>query len=92
MKVRAQLSTPYYKLKKEKHESKKSGKTAAPSKESMDTVSPPLVDPVLVSVLELVDGQVLLQSPSLSAAAEKKKNTEKCPATKPAKSSTDKLM
>ena len=44
----AQLSTPSYKLKKEKQEAKSS----TPSREpSTDTLSPTLVDPALVSVV-----------------------------------------
>ena len=51
-----------YNLKKEKSESKKTDKTATPSKESLD----------IVSVVGVVDGQETLQSPGLSAPAEKK--------------------
>ena len=49
---KAQLSTPSYKLKKEKREAK----TSTPAKDS-DTLSPTLVDPALVSVVGVVDGQ-----------------------------------
>ena len=50
----AQLSTPSYKLKKEKREAESS----TPVKEqAADTLSPTLVDPVLVSVVGVVDGQ-----------------------------------
>ena len=70
----AQLSTPSYKLKKEKRDSKKTDKTATPIKEPKDTLSPSLVDPSLVSV---VDGQGTVQFPGLSAPAEKRKKVEK---------------
>ena len=62
-----QLSTPSYKLKKEKKEAKLS----TPSKEqAADTLSPTLVDPALVSVVGVVDGQ---STSGLSGPAEKKK-------------------
>ena len=61
---KAQLSTPSYKLKKEKKESKSS----TPAKTS-DTLSPTLVDPALVSVVGVVDGQT---TSGLSGPAEKK--------------------
>ena len=47
-----QLSTPSYKLKKEKRDAKSS----TPAKD-IDTLSPTLVDPALVSVVGVVDGQ-----------------------------------
>ena len=62
---KAQLSTPSYKLKKEKKEAKSS----TPAKAS-DTLSPTLVDPALVSVVGVVDGQT---TSGLSGPAEKKK-------------------
>ena len=65
---KAQLSTPSYKLKKEKKEAKSS----TPAKAS-DTLSPTLVDPALVSVVGVVDGQT---TSALSGPAEKKKKTE----------------
>ena len=65
---KAQLSTPSYKLKKEKKEAKSS----TPAKAS-DTLSPTLVDPALVSVVGVVDGQT---TSGLSGPAEKKKKTE----------------
>ena len=49
---RTRLSTPSYKLKKERKEAKSS----TPIKDS-DTLSPTLVDPALVSVVGVVDGQ-----------------------------------
>ena len=47
----AQLSTPSYQLKKEK---KKDSNLASPAQ---DTLSPTLIDPNLVSVVGVVDGQ-----------------------------------
>ena len=70
----AQLSTPSYKLKKEKREAR-----STPSKEpsAEDTLSPSLVDPSLVTVVGVVDGQSTSGSPALSAPPpEKKKKTE----------------
>ena len=61
---KAQLSTPSYKLKKEKKEAKSS----TPAK-ALDTLSPTLVDPALVSVVGVVDGQT---TSGLSGPAEKK--------------------
>ena len=92
---KSQFSTPSYKIKKEKRESKK---TATSSKEpsSVDSLSPTLVDPALVSVVGVVDGQGTVQSPGLSAPAEKRKKVQKDKAStlksvksteKPAKSS-----
>ena len=75
---KAQLSTPSYKLKKEKKEAKLS----TPAKAS-DTLSPTLVDPALVSVVGVVDGQT---TSGLSGPAEKKKKTE----SKKSSSSTSK--
>ena len=69
----AQLSTPSYKLKKEKQEAKSS----IPSREpSTDTLSPTLVDPALVSVVGVVDGQSTSRSPGLSAPPEKKRKSD----------------
>ena len=65
---KAQLSTPSYKLKKEKREAKSS----TPAKAS-DTLSPTLMDPALVSVVGVMDGQT---TSGLSGPAEKKKKTE----------------
>ena len=64
-----QLSTPSYKLKKEKREAKSSTPT-----KGIDTLSPTLVDPELVSVVGVVDGQ---SSSGLSGPAEKKKKLDK---------------
>ena len=73
---RTQLSTPSYKIKKEKWEAKS---TSTTSKEptASDTLSPILVDPAHVSVLGVVDGQGTVRLPGLSAPpAEKKKKVE----------------
>ena len=59
-----QLSTPLYKLKKEKRD----GKSSTPAKD-IDTLSPTLVDPALVLVVGVVDGQ---SSSGLSGLVEKK--------------------
>ena len=69
----AQLSTPSYKLKKEKREAR-----STPSKEpsTEDTLSPTLVDPALVSVVGVVDGQSTSRSPGLSAPPEKKRKSD----------------
>ena len=79
---KAQLSTPSYKLKKEKKEAKSS----TPAKAS-DTLSPTLVDPALVSVVGVVDGQTTsgLNGPAekKSKKAESKKSTT---SAKPARS------
>ena len=73
---KSQLSTPSYKIKKEKWDSKK---TAIPSKEptSSDTLSLTLVDLALVLVVGVVDCQDTVKSPILSAPAEKRKKVEK---------------
>ena len=81
----SKLFTPSNKLKKEKCEAKKSVKTAV-----MDTSSPSLVDPTLVLVVGVVDGQGTVQSPGFRVPPEKKKKVEKeVSAMKLAKSSTD---
>ena len=64
-----QLSTRSYKLKKEKRDAKSS----TPAKDT-DTVSPTLVDPALVSVVGVVDGQ---SSSGLSGPVDKKKKLDK---------------
>ena len=64
-----QLSTPSYKFKKEKRDAKSS----APAKD-IDTLSPTLVDPALVSVVGVVDGQ---SSSGLSGPVDKKKLDKK---------------
>ena len=69
---KAQLSTSLYKIKKEKREAK----TSTPAKDS-DTLSPTLVDPALVSVVGVVDGQGTSGASGLSGPEEKKKKSEK---------------
>ena len=72
-----QLSTPSYKLKKERKDSKVS---ATPTKDSADTT---LVDPDLVTVVGVVDDQTSAQT---SEPVERKKKSEtKKSAPKPAK-------
>ena len=80
---KAQLSTPSYKLKKEKREAK----TFTPAKVS-DTLSPTLEDPALVSVVGVVDGQGTSGASGLSGPEEKKKKSEQKSSTssKPDKS------
>ena len=72
----SQLSTPIYKMKKEKRELKSS--TPAKNPPSSDTtLSPTLVDPALVSVVGLVDAQSTSGSPGLSELpAEKRKKAQ----------------
>ena len=84
-----QLATPSYKLKKEKKEAKSS----MPLKDS-DTLSPTLVDPALVSVVGVVDGQSTPGASGLSGPVEKKakkaeaKHSTKPKSDKPAKSTS----
>ena len=78
-----QLATPSYKLKKEKKEAKSS----TPLKES-DTLSPTLVDPALVSVVGVVDGQSTSGASGLSGPMEKK--AKKAEAKHPTKTKSDK--
>ena len=77
----AQLSTSSYKIKKEKREAKSS--TAAKNPPSTDgTLSPTLVDPSLVVVVGVVDGQSTSRSPGLSEQpVEKKKKKDDKKAT-----------
>ena len=63
-----QLSTPSYRLKKEKREIKKSSDT--PKK---DSDSSSLIDPSSVTVVGAVDDQGILQSPGSSSSTENKK-------------------
>ena len=65
---RLQLSTPSYRLKKEKRELKKSSDT--PSK---DSASSSLIDPSSVTVVGAVDAQGVVKSPGLSSDKKKKK-------------------
>ena len=81
-----QLSTPTYKMKKEKRELKSS--TPAKNPPSDSTLSPNLVDPSLVTVMGVVDGQSTSGSPGLSeksAEKKKKKEDEKVASSKPVK-------
>ena len=72
----AQLSTPSYKIKKEKRDLKSSTPSKNPT--SDNTLSPTLVDPSLVTVMGVVDGQSASGPPDLSEKpAEKKKTEEK---------------
>ena len=71
----AQLSTPSYHNKKEKRESKSSTPAMKPTADN--TLSPTLVDPSLVTVMGVVDGQSTSRSPGLSdQPVEKKKKKE----------------
>ena len=83
----AQLSTPSYQIKKEKHELKSS--TPAKNPPSSDTtLSPTLVDLVLVSVVGVVDGQCTSRSPGLSeqpVEKKKKKDDKKATSSKSVK-------
>ena len=80
----AQLSTPSYKIKKEKRELKSSpAKNPQPSDA---TLSPTLVDPALVSVVGVADGQSTSRSPGLSEQpVEKKKKDKKASSSKSTK-------
>ena len=94
----SQLSTSSYKLKKEKREAKKRDIATTPSKGTLDTLNPSLVDLACMSVIGTVNGQGMLHSPGLSDLSKKKKKVEKEKATttkaklsteKPAKSVSD---
>ena len=65
---RLQLSTPSYRIKKEKRELKKSSDT--PNK---DSASSSLIDPSSVTVVGAVDAQGVVKSPGLSSEKKKKK-------------------
>ena len=69
----ARISTPSYKLKKEKREARKSD-TATPTKEASE-----LVDPANVSVIGVVGQQDTVKSPSSSVLPEKKQKKDKPP-------------
>ena len=73
-----QLSTPSYRIKKEKRDLKKQVET--PQKNS-DNSS--LFDPSSVMVVGVVDDQGILQSPGSSSGAEKKKKDKKTTSEKP---------
>ena len=75
-----QLSTPSYKIKNEKHDSKSSTPAKNPSADN--TLIPTLVDPSLVTVMGVVDGQSTSRLPGLSdQPVEKKKKKEDKKAT-----------
>ena len=81
----AQISTPSYKLKKEKREARKS-ETATPTKETSE-----LVDPASVSVIGVVGQQETSKSsPTQHVPPEKKAKKEKLP-SKAKKSSDSKI-
>ena len=83
----SQLSTPTYKNKKEKLELKSSTPAKNPTSDS--TLSPTLVDPALVSVVGVVDGQSTSGLPGLSdqpAEKRQKKEEKKASSSKPVKS------
>ena len=65
-----QLSTPSYRLKKEKWDLKKLSDTLQKDSSS-------LIDPFSVMVVGAVDDQGILQSPGLSSSSEKKKKDKK---------------
>ena len=65
---RLQLSTPSYRIRKEKRELKKSSDT--PNK---DSASSSLIDPSSVTVVGAVDAQGVVKSPGLSSEKKKKK-------------------
>ena len=83
----SQLSTPSYKLKKEKRDLKSS--TPAKNPPSSDnTLSPTLVDSALVSVGGVMDGQRTSRLPGLSeqpVEKKKKKEDKKATSSKPVK-------
>ena len=67
---RLQLSTPSYRLKKEKRDLKKSADTP-----KQDSTSSSLIDPSSVTVVGVVDDQGILQSPGSSSGKKMKSNT-----------------
>ena len=71
MEERLQLSTPSYRLQKEKRELKKSSDT--PTK---DSDSSSLIHPSSVMVVGAVDAQGVVQSPGLSSDKKKKKSSK----------------
>ena len=81
---RLQLSTPSYKIKKEKREQKKQSDTLQKNSDSSS-----LIDPSSVTVVGAVDDQGNLQSPGSSSGSDKKKKDKKTSSekSKPGKSS-----
>ena len=84
---RLQLSTPSYRLKKEKRDLKKVNDTP-----KQDSSSSSLIDPSSVMVVGAVDDQGILQSPDSSSGKKKSNPSEKVKAhsSKDSKTSTDK--
>ena len=84
---RLQLSTPSYRIKKEKRDLKKSSDTP-----KQDSSSSSLIDPSSVTVVGAVDGQGILQSPGSSAGKKKKSNSSDKPkvASKDSKANVEK--
>ena len=83
---RLQLSTPSYRLKKEKRDLKKSADT--PNK---DSSSSSLIDPSSVMVVGVVDDQGIVKSPGSSSDKKKKNNQPDKPhSSKDSKTSADK--
>ena len=81
-----QLSTPSYRIKKEKRDLNKQGETLQKNSDSSS-----LVDPSSVMVVGAVDDQGILQSPGSSSGANKKKKDKKTTSEKPKSSkSSDK--
>ena len=68
---RIQLSTPSYRIKKEKRDSKKVSDT--PKQDSSSS----LIDPYVVTVVGAVDDQGIVKSPGSSSDKKKKQNTDK---------------
>ena len=84
---RIQLSTPSYRLKKEKRDLKRSSDTPA-----KDSTSSSLIDPSSVTVVGAVDAQGVIQSPGSSSDKKKKKPNppEKKPSNQNPKSGKEK--
>ena len=83
---RLQLSTPSYRIKKEKRDLKRQGETPQKNSDSSSHI-----DPSSVTVVGVVEDQGILQSPGSSSGAEKKKKDKKTTSEKPKSSkSSDK--
>ena len=82
---RLQLSTPSYRLKKEKRDLKKSADT--PNK---DSSSSSLIDPSSVTVVGVVDDQGIVKSPGSSSDKKKNNQPDKPHSSKDSKTSADK--
>ena len=81
---RIQLSTPSYRIKKEKRDSKKVSDT--PKQDSSSS----LIDPSVVTVVGAVDDQGIVKSPGSSSDKKKKQNTDKPKAQSSKDSKADK--